>query len=248
MLTLDEMGFNSLFDPHARNPNERLRPVRILLASREVSDEIMKASHLLRRAIPLYTPSIRSDEERLTSVQLGDRFSIPKSSVRPVANALKLGAAPKMPEPPRVLTHTAANFHRGMKTTADSVGILLVDGFHYLALFAIGATTVWSAFAAFFSMLGKGRAELADILLLFIYLEIGAMVGIYFKTTKLPVRYLIYIAMTALGRVLIEIGGAEHKTGKDLLIVAGAILVLSLAVLMLRFASHKDDPSDKPSL
>jgi hypothetical protein len=38
MLTLDEMGFNSLFDPHARNPNERLRPVRILLASREVSD------------------------------------------------------------------------------------------------------------------------------------------------------------------------------------------------------------------
>jgi hypothetical protein len=60
-----------------------------------------------------------------------------------------------------------------MKTTADAVGILLVDGFHYLALFAIGATTVWSALAAFISMLGKGRAELSDILLLFIYLEIG---------------------------------------------------------------------------
>src|ERR1700739_419390 len=68
----------------------------------------------------------------------------------------------------------------------------------------------------------QGRAELSDILLLFIYLEIGATVGIYFKTTRLPVRYLIYIAMTALGRVLIEVGGA--KTGKDLLIVAGAIL------------------------
>ena len=53
--------------------------------------------------------------------------------------------------------------------------------------------------------------------------------------------------MTALGRVLIEIGGAEHKTGKDLLIVAGAILVLSFAVLVLRFASHKDDPSDRTS-
>ena len=157
-------------------------------------------------------------------------------------------SAPQASEPRRVLIRAAANLHRGMKTTADSVGILLVDGFHYLALFAIGATTVWSAVAAFFSMLGKGRAELADILLLFIYLEIGAMVGIYFKTTKLPVRYLIYIAMTALGRVLIEIGGAEHKTGKDLLIVAGAILVLSFAVLILRFASHKDDPSDKPSL
>jgi protein PsiE len=90
----------------------------------------------------------------------------------------------------------AAKLHRGMKATADAVGILLVDGFHYLALFSIGATTVWSALAAFISMVAKGRAELSDILLLFIYLEIGAMVGIYFKTTRLPVRYLIYIAMT----------------------------------------------------
>jgi protein PsiE len=150
-----------------------------------------------------------------------------------------------MPDVQSGLNRTAANLHRGMKATADAVGILLVDGFHYLALFAIGATTVWSALATFISMLSKGRAELSDILLLFIYLEIGAMVGIYFKTTRLPVRYLIYIAMTALGRVLIEVGGAEHKTGKDLLIVAGAIFVLSVAVLVLRFASDKDDPSDK---
>jgi protein PsiE len=134
-----------------------------------------------------------------------------------------------------------------MKAIADAVGTLLVDGFHFLALFAIGATTVWSAATAFFSTLGKGRAELSDILLLFIYLEIGAMVGIYFKTAELPVRYLIYIAITALGRVLIEIVGAEHRTGSELLIVAGAILVLSFAVLLLRFASRKYGPSDRPS-
>jgi protein PsiE len=136
--------------------------------------------------------------------------------------------------------------HHRMKKTADSMGSLLVDGFHYFALFAIGATTVWSAASAFGLMISRGRAELSDILLLFIYLEIGAMVGIYFKTTRLPVRYLIYIAMTALGRVLIEVGGAEHRTGEDLLIVAGAILVLSFAVLVLRFASQADDKSDSP--
>jgi|SRR5580658_3248711 protein PsiE len=142
-----------------------------------------------------------------------------------------------MPESLSGLTQTATNLHRAIKALADAVGTLLVDGFAYLALFAIGATTVWSAVAAFFSMVGRGRAELSDILLLFIYLELGAMVGIYFKTTELPVRYLIYIAMTALGRVLIEMVGAEHRTGNDLLIVAGAILVLSLAGLVLRFAS-----------
>ena len=72
------------------------------------------------------------------------------------------------------------------------------------------------------------------------------MVGIYFKTTRLPVRYLIYIAITALGRVLIEIVGAEHRTGTDLLIVTGAILLLSFAVLVLRFGSYKF-PSDRPA-
>jgi phosphate starvation-inducible membrane PsiE len=146
-----------------------------------------------------------------------------------------------MPKSARGVAEAATNIHRRMKAIAEPVGALLVDGFHYLALFAIGATTVWSASTAFVAMAGKGRAELSDLLLLFIYLEIGAMVGIYFKTTELPVRYLIYIAITALGRVIIEIVSAEHRTGIDLLILAGAILVLSLALLVFRFSSSKED-------
>ena len=133
-----------------------------------------------------------------------------------------------------------------MKDTADTVGALLVDAFHYLALFAIGATTVWSAVAAFMGMVAQGQASLGDILLLFIYLEIGAMVGIYFKTTRLPVRYLIYVAITALARVLIEIVGAEHRAGTDILVITGAILILSFAVLVLRFGSYKY-PSERPA-
>ena len=146
----------------------------------------------------------------------------------------------------RQLRSGTAVLHRNMKDTADTIGTFLVHAFHLLALFAIGATTVWSAAAAFIGMAEQGRATLEDILLLFIYLEIGAMVGIYFKTTRLPVRYLIYIAITALGRVLIEIVGAEHRTGMDILVVAGAILLLSFAVLVLRFASYRF-PSDAPA-
>ena len=146
----------------------------------------------------------------------------------------------------RRLGTATSSLHRGMKETVDAVGEFLVDAFHYLALFAIGATTVWSAAAAFIGMAARGHASLGDILLLFIYLEIGAMVGIYFKTTRLPVRYLMYIAITALGRVLIEIVGAEHRTGRDILVVAGAILLLSFAVLVLRFGSYRF-PSDSPA-
>jgi phosphate starvation-inducible membrane PsiE len=139
----------------------------------------------------------------------------------------------------RALCNATAGAHTAMKELADTVGTFLVDGFHLLALFAIGGTTVWSAAATFAEMVALGRARLADILLLFIYLEIGAMMGIYFKTTHLPVRYLIYIAITALGRILVEVVGAEHRTGTDILIVAGAILLLSFAVLVLRYGSFK---------
>jgi phosphate starvation-inducible membrane PsiE len=72
------------------------------------------------------------------------------------------------------------------------------------------------------------------------------MVGIYFITTRLPVRYLLYIAITALSRMLIQIVGAEHQTGTDILIIASAILLLSFAVLVLRFGSHRF-PSDSPA-
>jgi phosphate starvation-inducible membrane PsiE len=151
-----------------------------------------------------------------------------------------------MSERIRAICTSTEGLHRGMKDVADAIGALLVDAFHLLALFAIGATTVWSAVAAFVGMVTLGRAGLGDILLLFIYLEIGAMVGIYFKTARLPVRYLIYIAITALSRVLVEIVGAEHRTGTDLLVIAGAILMLSLAVLVLRFGSHRF-PSEAPA-
>ena len=137
------------------------------------------------------------------------------------------------------LNRFASSLHADLKVFSDAFGTLLVDTFHYLALFVLGATTVWSAVAAFLGMVHRGRAELGDLLLLFIYLEIGAMVGIYFKTTRLPVRYLIYIAITALARVLIELVSAEHRTGMDILIVSGAILLLSFAVLVLRFGSNR---------
>jgi protein PsiE len=121
----------------------------------------------------------------------------------------------------------------------DRIGRALVAAFHYLALFAIGATTVWAAAAAFIGMVSKGHASINDILLLFIYLEIGAMVGIYFRTNHLPVRFLIYIAITALTRLLIEDVSAHHKLDFGILVISAAILLLAFATLVIRFASSK---------
>ena len=93
---------------------------------------------------------------------------------------------------------------------ADKFGEALVSGFHLLALFAIGATIVWAAVFEFFKMVAQGHATVEDILLLFIFLELGAMVGIYFTTNHMPVRFLLYVALTALTRLLIGMVKLEH--------------------------------------
>jgi phosphate starvation-inducible membrane PsiE len=76
----------------------------------------------------------------------------------------------------------AENLRQNVHELAESLGNLFVETFHYMALFAIGAVTAWAAVMEFLGMIEQGHIKIDDILLLFIYLELGAMVGIYFKT------------------------------------------------------------------
>ena len=131
------------------------------------------------------------------------------------------------------------SLHKRMNRLSGVVGTLLVDGFHYVALFAIGSAIVWSAVHAFIGMAGKGHAGIDDILLLFIYLELGAMVGIYFKTNHMPVRFLIYVAMTALTRMLIGDVQSHQRPDWEILTISGAILLLALATLVIRYGSAR---------
>lgn len=115
------------------------------------------------------------------------------------------------------------------------LGNKLFELFHLLGLFVIGAAIVWASWAEVFKIIEHGGPQIKDVLLLFIYLEMGAMVGIYFRTKHLPVRYLLYIAVTALTRVLaIDI---KEMSDMHLLSLTAAILLLAIAVLVLRFAS-----------
>jgi protein PsiE len=126
---------------------------------------------------------------------------------------------------------------RRMREFIDPIGHFLTVGFHFLGLFAIGGATVWAAVKAFLEMSAKGRASIEDLLLLFIYLEIGSMVGIYFKTNHMPVRFLLYVGITALTRHTIGYVQRESVPDAGILILAGGTLILALAVLIIRYAS-----------
>ena len=133
----------------------------------------------------------------------------------------------------------ARELNEKMHRASDTVGNLLVDGFHYLALFAIGGAIVWSAIFSFIGMMAKGGASVQDILLLFIYLELGAMVGIYFKTNHMPTRFLIYVGITALTRMLLGDIQLHHKPDMGIVYISGSMLLLALANLVVRYGSSR---------
>ena len=134
----------------------------------------------------------------------------------------------------------------------EKLGNLLVEAFQMAALFVIGATIVWSAVVTYLGMLDKNAATVEDILLLFIFLELGAMVGIYFKTNRLPVQFLIYVAITVMTRSLASSLSVHDMTEMRLLVFTGAVLILAMAAFVLQYTTHRLIPyvshveSDQP--
>jgi phosphate starvation-inducible membrane PsiE len=72
---------------------------------------------------------------------------------------------------------------------------------------------------------------------MFIYLEIGAMVGIYFKTNHMPVRFLLYIAITALTRHMVDIMSHMPININEMLAVAVSTFIVAVSVLIIRYTS-----------
>jgi protein PsiE len=106
-----------------------------------------------------------------------------------------------------------------------------------VGLLVILIATVTAGFGEVQSMLAIGRVTLTDLLLLFLYLEIITMLGLYYKEGKLPVRYPIYIAIVALARYIVL--GMKEMDNVTMIAMTGAILILTVSVLLLRFGQSK---------
>jgi protein PsiE len=124
----------------------------------------------------------------------------------------------------------------------ERMGGRLVRFFHLLGLFVIGATIFWSAVTFYIELITAGHASLHDILLLFIYIELGAMVGIYFYTEQLPVEFLLYIAITVITRTLVSF---EELSETRVVVATLSVLVLSIAAVLLRWGAFRFSNSDQ---
>ena len=135
-------------------------------------------------------------------------------------------------------------------STFDEIGKKALIVVEDLGLVAIAIATVIAFIAEINLMITNRAVTLADLLLMFIYLEVLAMVSIYIKSGKLPIRIPIYIAIVALARHMIL--DMKSMDSWEIIAVAIAALVFALAVLAIRFGhvrySYPDDESrGKPS-
>ncbi len=106
-----------------------------------------------------------------------------------------------------------------------------------IGLIIIAIATVIAVGIEVFSMIEAKTVTLADLLLLFIYLEVLAMVAMYLESGKLPVRMPLYIAIVALARYLIL--DMKSMDNWRMLGISGAILLIAIAVLIHRYGHTK---------
>ena len=115
----------------------------------------------------------------------------------------------------------------------QNIGTFIIELFEKSLLTIVALLTIIATFQELLAIFDARKVELADLLLLFLYTEVLGMVGAFYKSKKIPITLPLFIAMTALARLIILQG--KEMEAITLLYEAGAILILALACLAIRF-------------
>ena len=109
----------------------------------------------------------------------------------------------------------------------------IVKQIQLLTLIIILISTIIAIGSELYQMFKIQTVTLADLLLLFLYLEVLAMVRVFWESQSIQITLPLFIAITALSRFIILQGKSINP--EILVYEAGAILLIALAILVLRF-------------
>ncbi len=115
-----------------------------------------------------------------------------------------------------------------MKTNVEN----LVGFIEKAVIAIILLATITAIMFEIMRMIEVQYVELADLLLLFIYVEVIGMVRVYYVSNRVRMTYPLFIAITALSRLIILQG--KDSNPELLLYEAGAIVLVAIAVIILR--------------
>jgi protein PsiE len=105
-------------------------------------------------------------------------------------------------------------------------------------LIIIAFVTVAAMAQEIMLLIENRRVELKDLLLMFIYAEVLGMLGAFYASHRIPITIPLFIAMTALSRLII----LQGKDGDPsiLLYESGAILLIAVACWIVNHMQLRD--------
>jgi protein PsiE len=126
----------------------------------------------------------------------------------------------------------------------------MIDFYRYITLaekailVLIALFTIYGVGLEMNKVIQSGDVQLTDLLLMFIYAEVLGMVAGFYRSRKIPITIPIFIAITALCRLIILQGKGISTI--DLIYESAAVLLLALAALVIRWnlIKLKRDPGD----
>lgn len=129
-----------------------------------------------------------------------------------------------------------------VKTIASKTITLIEKGL--LGLIAV--LTILATGQELIEIIEAKRVGLADLLLLFIYTEVLGMIGVFYASNRIPITLPLFIAMTAIARLIILQG--KEMDASVLIYEASAIAIIALACLIIRFKppwTYKYQPDEE---
>tara|TARA_B110000438_G_scaffold223886_1_gene217546 strand:+ start:720 stop:1106 length:387 start_codon:yes stop_codon:yes gene_type:complete len=106
-----------------------------------------------------------------------------------------------------------------------------------VAVLAVLIATIIAFFVEISFMYETKTIGLADLLLMFIYIEVLGLVRSYWETRAVRITYPLVIAITALARYIIL--QDKESDPANLIYIAFAILIVSIATVVVRFRNSK---------
>ena len=110
---------------------------------------------------------------------------------------------------------------------------VIVKAIEKILLATIAVLTIVATVQEILEIYANGKVTLADLLLLFIYTEVLGMIGVFYASNRIPITLPLFIAMTAISSLIILQG--KGMDASVLLYEAGAILIIALACLVVRY-------------
>ena len=108
-----------------------------------------------------------------------------------------------------------------------------IVGIEKVLLGLIAVLTIIATGQELMAIIDARKVDLADLLLLFIYTEVLGMIGVFYASNRIPITLPLFIAMTAIARLIILQG--KEMDASVLIYEASAIAIIALACLIIRF-------------